>query len=159
MRRSIKPHLCDEVRSLFNLDPQNKMHFTRTELMDMVGQITNTPFEDIQWDGCHDFMEEELTHLGWQPQETVDTHPNIDNLNFLIRQKKEMVAAQKADQKFKRLKSPKNQKPYLKVVEETQTTNTKLETTTFQKWTTLLNTLNLEPKKMVVYENKIEFIF
>lgn len=161
-RRSIKPHLCNEVRQLFNLDQQDKMHFTREELLNMVMQITGTPYKEIQWDGVSDFMEEELTHLGWEPQETVDTHPNIVNLNFLIKQKQAKMA-KKALKKFRREKreklSPTNNKntehKALQTPKEDHTENSSM----FKTWIALLNTINLHPKKMVVYESKIEFLF
>lgn len=159
-RHTIKPHLCNRVRQLFELQEENKMYFTREEMINMVTQITNRTPEDLEWEGVADFMEEELTHLGWEPQETVDTHPNIVNLNFLIEQKQKKIA-EKAVTKFKRerIKKETEQKTKTHQNHDVLKTENTQNTLMFENWVRLLNTISLHPKKMTVYENKIEFLF
>lgn len=130
--RAKKPKLCNQVRELFKLEPQNKTHFTRNEMVKIVSELKNIPLKNITWDGCVDFMEEELAELGWSSQNTVDTHPTIVNLNWLISKKERKQQKQK---------------------EEDHHINV------FTKWSTLLNSMNLEPKQIVIDENRIVINF
>jgi len=138
-KEAIKPHLCNEVRRLFGLNQESKQHFTRPEMLEMVSKIKNVTTEDISWEGCSSFMEEELYELGWEPQETVDTHPTIANLNWLISKRNTNLHAE--------AKKQNSQVAY---------TNT---TDTFTKWAEVIESFNLNPKEITIDNEKIVIKF
>lgn len=91
----MKNKIMNKVRKAYNLPSKPTTHFTKDEMMHIVELITGL---QPQWESCQYFFEEELSDYGWQPQETVDTHPTIDNLfvlfslrNKLEAQKQELV--------------------------------------------------------------------
>lgn len=78
---NMKNKIMNKVRKAYNLPSKSRTHFTKDEMMHIVELITGS---EPQWESCHYFFEEELSDYGWISQETVDTHPTIDNLLVLL---------------------------------------------------------------------------
>ena len=76
-----KQELVEQVRSRFNITNTLNAWFTKEEMIKIVSKIKGNDFE---WTHNNSFFEEELYSLGWQPQQTTDSHPTTDNLQFLL---------------------------------------------------------------------------
>jgi hypothetical protein len=84
---NMKNKIMNKVRKAYDLPSKTTTHFTKDEMMHIVERITG---KEPQWDNCQYFFEEELSDYGWISQETVDTHPSIDNLFVLLSLKNKM---------------------------------------------------------------------
>ena len=78
-----KKQLVSQVRNQFNLTEHENTWFTKEEMVSIVEKLKGN---DYQWTHNTSFFEEELYSMGWQPQETTDSHPCKLNLQFLLDQ-------------------------------------------------------------------------
>lgn len=78
-----KKQLISKVRNQFNLPEHQNTWFTKEEMVSIVEKLKGN---DYQWTHNTSFFEEELYSMGWQPQETTDSHPCKINLQFLLDQ-------------------------------------------------------------------------
>lgn len=78
-----KKELISKVRDRFDLPQQENTWFTKDEMVSIVEALKG---KNYQWTHNTSFFEEELYSMGWQPQETTDSHPCKINLQFLLDQ-------------------------------------------------------------------------
>jgi len=76
-----KKQLIYQVRNQFDLPQHENTWFTKEEMVSIVERLKGN---DYQWTHNNSFFEEELYSMGWQPQETTDSHPCKINLQFLL---------------------------------------------------------------------------
>jgi len=77
-----KHDLVTQVKAHYGLDETTERNFfLKEEMQSIVERITGTFHE---WTSCEAYMEEELKFYGWTPQQTVDTHPVLTNLHWLL---------------------------------------------------------------------------
>lgn len=77
----MRTQLINEVRKKYQLPKKKSVFFSKDEVQHIVEEITG---KSQTWTDCGDYMETYLSSYGWQNQQTIDTHPNIENLNWLL---------------------------------------------------------------------------
>ena len=81
MNHESKANIVQQVRAQYGLTPTERDFFLRSEMQLIVEKITGIFHE---WTSSETYMEEELQQYGWTPQNTVDTHPVLTNLHWLL---------------------------------------------------------------------------
>jgi hypothetical protein len=77
----MRTQLMNQVRSKYQLPSKKSVFFSKDEVRHIVESITG---QNQDWTDCGDYMETYLTAYGWREQLTIDTHPTMQNLNWLL---------------------------------------------------------------------------
>ena len=85
----MRTQLINQVRTKFKLPNKKSVFFNKDEVQHIVQVITG---QSQNWTDCGDYMETYLSNYGWQEQLTIDTHPSIENLNWLLGYKKKKTS-------------------------------------------------------------------
>ena len=78
----MREQLYKQVRKKYQLPPQeNKNFFSKEEMMEIVNKIYG---KEKPWTQGITYMSDCLSEHGWSKQATTDTHPNRENLQWLL---------------------------------------------------------------------------
>lgn len=88
--------LVQQIRSLYDLESRNAIHFTREEMMKIANYITGV---ECPWTDSANYFLDYLRTYGYTEQLTVDTHPTSTNLNWLVTMALEIKEIEKQAQK------------------------------------------------------------
>lgn len=77
---NVRQILHREVRAKMGWNQDNKSYFSKSQAAELIEKVTGKTVCDKQ--SVFGIFENNVQ--GWAPQKTVDTHPSVQNLEFLI---------------------------------------------------------------------------
>lgn len=83
MRTAVKPNKFKKIRSMLDLSTKDKgdTYFLRDEMEVIVYSILG---KRVECTDTNSFFHNNLSSLGFKKQVTIDSHPTLENVNFLI---------------------------------------------------------------------------